>query len=236
MTTVTSAALRLWSRSLAETYEADAGRPSSQALALLATRLLRSTLTVVGRRSPEQTHAIRWWPRSLPLPRHDDAYESLVHLHPVRNAFRNSGEAGAYRLSDHQHLGDFRASGLYVDYFRHFEVTRLAAIYVPIAAGSHVSLGVSRDGGDFTDEEIALLSFLQPHLEAAVRREDARAAEARAPLTHRELEVLRWLREGKTNAEIAIILGCRPLTVKTHVERILAKTGAPNRTAAARLP
>ena len=54
-------------------------------------------------------------------------------------------------------------------------------------------------------------------------------------LTRREAEVSAWVAEGKTNAEIAQILGVRPLTVKKHLEHILAKLGVENRTAAAGL-
>lgn len=53
-------------------------------------------------------------------------------------------------------------------------------------------------------------------------------------LTPRECEVFEWLREGKRNAEIAMILGCAPRTVDKHVQNILRKTGAETRTAAAR--
>ncbi len=52
-------------------------------------------------------------------------------------------------------------------------------------------------------------------------------------LTSRETEVLEWLRQGKSNYEIGIILGISIHTVKRHVERILAKLGAENRFAAA---
>ncbi len=52
------------------------------------------------------------------------------------------------------------------------------------------------------------------------------------PLTPRELEVLKWLAEGKSNAEIAIILGNSIHTIKRHVESILAKLGVEHRRAA----
>jgi DNA-binding CsgD family transcriptional regulator len=54
-----------------------------------------------------------------------------------------------------------------------------------------------------------------------------------ATLTAREREVLEWLGQGKSNGEIGIILGISTHTVKRHVERVLAKTGAENRYAAA---
>lgn len=53
-----------------------------------------------------------------------------------------------------------------------------------------------------------------------------------AGLSPRENEVLRWLGEGKRNAEIAIILAISPRTVEKHVERILGKLGVENRAAA----
>jgi DNA-binding CsgD family transcriptional regulator len=48
-------------------------------------------------------------------------------------------------------------------------------------------------------------------------------------LTRAELEVLRWLRAGRTNKEIGKILCKSEFTVKTHVQRMLEKTGADNR-------
>jgi DNA-binding NarL/FixJ family response regulator len=52
-------------------------------------------------------------------------------------------------------------------------------------------------------------------------------------LTKRELEVLRLLAQGQTNQEIAQGLVVSPLTVKTHVQRIIVKLGVSDRTQAA---
>jgi DNA-binding NarL/FixJ family response regulator len=52
-------------------------------------------------------------------------------------------------------------------------------------------------------------------------------------LTIREAEVLAWLSKGKTNRDIAQILGLSPRTVDKHLEQIYAKLGVENRTAAA---
>lgn len=48
-------------------------------------------------------------------------------------------------------------------------------------------------------------------------------------LSERELQVLQWVREGKTNQEIAQILVISPLTVKNHVQKILRKLKVTNR-------
>lgn len=52
-------------------------------------------------------------------------------------------------------------------------------------------------------------------------------------LTSREGEVLGWLSKGKSNRDIAQILGLSPRTVDKHLEQIYAKLGVENRTAAA---
>jgi DNA-binding NarL/FixJ family response regulator len=56
-----------------------------------------------------------------------------------------------------------------------------------------------------------------------------------APLTGREAEVLSWLAKGKTNRDIADILGMSPRTVNKHLEHIFEKLGVETRTAAAAL-
>ena len=54
-------------------------------------------------------------------------------------------------------------------------------------------------------------------------------------LSPRETEVLAWLAGGKTNRDIADILGRSPITIKHCVERILAKLDVPTRAAATAL-
>jgi DNA-binding NarL/FixJ family response regulator len=54
----------------------------------------------------------------------------------------------------------------------------------------------------------------------------------RLGVTAREAEVLFWLIEGKSNPDIATILGMAPATVKKHLEHIFQKLGVENRTAA----
>lgn len=51
-------------------------------------------------------------------------------------------------------------------------------------------------------------------------------------LSQRECEVLAWVAQGKRNADIAAILGISAKTVGKHVEHLLAKLHAENRTAA----
>ncbi|HTT92543.1 MAG TPA: response regulator transcription factor [Acidimicrobiales bacterium] len=72
---------------------------------------------------------------------------------------------------------------------------------------------------------------------AGVRSEQGRPATPSVPLpdglTEREAEVLALIAQGRSNGEIAQQLYVAEATVKTHVNRILAKTGARDRTQAA---
>jgi len=54
-----------------------------------------------------------------------------------------------------------------------------------------------------------------------------------AALTQRESEVLSWVAKGKTNRDIAEILGMSPRTVNKHLEHIFDKLGVETRSAAA---
>ncbi len=54
-------------------------------------------------------------------------------------------------------------------------------------------------------------------------------------LTPRETEVMTWLKNGKTNWEIAVILGITERTVKFHITNIMSKLNASTRSHAVAL-
>ncbi|GAB3620662.1 response regulator transcription factor [Glutamicibacter endophyticus] len=81
-------------------------------------------------------------------------------------------------------------------------------------------------------------SLLSPSVTRTLLAQVAASREPQAPqaaqqldaLTEREREVLALVGTGRTNAEIAAALFITPLTAKTHVSRILGKTGIRDRT------
>lgn len=82
-----------------------------------------------------------------------------------------------------------------------------------------------------------LVEMLMPHLHMTLHRvaeDDADesfvdAVTADTVLSGREIEVLGWVRAGKTNYDIAQILDLSPLTVKNHMQKILRKLKVTNR-------
>lgn len=64
---------------------------------------------------------------------------------------------------------------------------------------------------------------------AAARPDDAGPPERLAEFTPRELEVLRLIGRGRSNAEIASELVLGENTIKTHLTRVFAKLGLRDR-------
>jgi transcriptional regulator EpsA len=83
------------------------------------------------------------------------------------------------------------------------------------------------------DVQHSLLGLLMPHLDAALRRVEYIETTSTevdvvdelniGGLSDREHEILHWVRSGKTNLEIGMILGISPNTVKNHLKRIFQK-------------
>jgi DNA-binding NarL/FixJ family response regulator len=67
---------------------------------------------------------------------------------------------------------------------------------------------------------------------AAPARPETAAAPAPDGLTEREVEILGLIARGMTNPEIAAKLFLSNHTIKTHINRIFAKTGSRDRAAA----
>jgi DNA-binding CsgD family transcriptional regulator len=80
-------------------------------------------------------------------------------------------------------------------------------------------------GAGGLSEAMLLLRMGATQTAAAPRQPDV-------PLTPRETEVLSWLAKGKTNRDIAEILGMSPRTVNKHLEHIFEKLGVETRSAA----
>lgn len=111
----------------------------------------------------------------------------------------------------------------------------------PTRERRQVGISISRALREFGQHDAAVLAALRPHL-AAAHRVAVRLGSPMPigpdmvgglPLTVREGQVLYWVAMGKTNEEVSIIVGARPMTVKKHLEHIYDKLGVPNRTAAA---
>jgi len=107
-----------------------------------------------------------------------------------------------------------------------------------------IRAGMNLGADDYLTKPVAkpdLLAAIRSRLERAVQLavpefkpnfDSAKPLEEVLGLTPRVAESLLWLAQGKTNCEIATILGNSESTVKKHVLEIFTKLGVETRTAA----
>lgn len=94
-----------------------------------------------------------------------------------------------------------------------------------IARQGEASLIVRRHRPDRSAAISLLLELVKEKAGGRTRR-DGR-------LTQRENEVMQWVEAGKTDRDVAQLLGVSPGTVSKHLQRIYVKLGVENRTEAA---
>jgi DNA-binding CsgD family transcriptional regulator len=188
----------------------------------------------------------------------EEARAAFMREHPVLPYYLRTGETGARMISDFLSTTEFRRLGLYGEFFGPLGVDhQLTVLVAGRSASQPAGISLDREGMPFSDHDRGLLDRLQPHLAAAQRNATAFSqALSRAPgaeeapgrqlagrartaaaaidrLTARERDVLAHVASGHTNAQIARALDISAGTVRKHVEHILARLGAPSRTAAA---
>ena len=208
-------------------------------------RLVGSELTTLSMCDLDQGHrsVVSDLPGAISA-RQIEVFDRYVHVHPLVCAHGRNPGAVTMRMADCVPADDFHESPLYNDYYRAIRINHVTAVPIYVDHRFLVSFVLNRASAPFTDRERDLLEIARPHLANLYRlgvaadrvREvpaDVRFDVAAVPLTPREREVLDWVAAGKTNRDIAAILGASPRTVEKHLERIYEKLGVETRTAAA---
>lgn len=153
---------------------------------------------------------------------------------PLPNLALNRGTA--FRWSDAEDIGTVDERGAtYLERLRSDGMGEGIASHCtgPYARSGFVGVGMPLDPGPPSDEAVrriqmaTQLCFLQYCTLVGAFKEDV------PDLSQRELDVIRWIGEGKSNAVIAEILGITKNSVDSYVKRIFGKLGVSDRTAAA---
>lgn len=146
-----------------------------------------------------------------------------------------------------QRTGDFSTVTRLSDFYtrREFARTKMGAFAALTGFRHEIMLPLPPDGDldrrvllfraggpDFTDRDVLLLTLLRPHVYALHQRQ-RRRRRGWPDLTPRQLEILRLVAVGCSNAQIARALLLSEATVGKHLENIYARLEVTNRTAAA---
>jgi len=167
-------------------------------------------------------------PPSSPVPEIElpnerwDAWVAHRQEHPIMS--------GRWRpvvaVSDVYRPRELRETWLYQEMFRPGGVRHEIGVHLPHPADElHVVFLSRLDGGDFSDRDHLVLRLLRPHLDAALRL----LARPAPPLTPRQVEVLRLVRDGLTDAQIARRLAISEATVGKHLQHVYTLSGAQSR-------
>ena len=180
-------------------------------------------------------------------PAERECFDQHFREHPLVQVHGARLHPHVHRISDSMSLSTFQRTPLYADYYRRIGIDHVLALPVHQSNGWLVSWVLNRRGRDFSDREAALLDQVRAPLArlfecsgwssrapAAPHEHTPRALalSALAPLTPREREVLQWVAAGKTDRDIAAIVGASVRTVHKHLQHIYAKLGVETRTAA----
>lgn len=177
-----------------------------------------------------------------------ECFDRHFFEHPLVRCHGFNGERVTRRISDSLSRSEFRRTAIYADYYRRVGLEHTVAVPLWIDEHRLVSVVLNRRCLDFSERDCERLELLRPHLaflyhhacqQGAVHDDadaaalvPAQAPAAHAGLTPRENEVLHRLAHGKTDCEIAALLGLSPRTVQKHLEHIYIKLGVETRTAA----
>ena len=166
-------------------------------------------------------------------------FNRLMHEHPLVRYHSQHPDGGTWRISDSMPMHEFKRKEIYGAYYRRIGIDHVVAVPIVSTPRLVMSFVLNRAGRDFADSECNLLNRMQPALANLYRVASMKARMNREQesqllsLTPREREVLNWLGAGKSDAQIAAILGLSARTVQKHLQNSYVKLGVENRTAAA---
>jgi len=159
-------------------------------------------------------------------------FDHYFDEHPLVRAHGRKPGVGTRRITDLVPENAFQETPLYNEYYRAIGIRHAMAVPIYVDRRLLVSFVFNRAGSGFGERERELAEALRPHLANLYRLSGNVPKLAGTPLTPREREVLEWVAAGKTNRDIAAILGASARTIEKHLERIYEKLGVETRTAA----
>ncbi len=170
-------------------------------------------------------------------------FNNTIASHPVVANMSPGGiltlpEDRILAMTDFASMRQIRETAIHSEFYRHVEVVDHAGFEATYGDTTVMACFISPRV--FSEETKLMIHLFRQHLAIAFHRfKEAEAEKKRvslvlpsldhSSLTRRERETLPYLLSGKSNSEIATILGISPRTAEKHVASIIEKSGAENR-------
>lgn len=229
------------SNGLAELYLPDGGDFPS--------RVIRLVSSLVPAESCSYNHlvgpvAVAWRIEpadALEFPDAVQLFQQHLPEHPLLRHYAATGNLAARRISDVASDRQFRALGLYREFYRLAQVDHQLVVSIPAPHGGMISVALNRQGQDFSDQQREVIDLLRPHLGQAAAiatllsqpvPDAPRGADGRLLLTARQTRILQLVAAGNSDRAVARALGVSVRTVHTHLQHIYRALGVRSRTEA----
>jgi DNA-binding CsgD family transcriptional regulator len=236
--TLASAALRKLIDGLAELYEPTGAGDPEQVIRVVTTLIDADSCSYNEfRGSKLQRYRIE--PAGVgDFPDGAQLFQQHLPEHPVLAHCQATGDGSALRISDFLSDRQFRALGLYRDFYRQAEVGYQLTVTLPGPRRSLIGIALNRRHTDFSAEDREMLNLLRPHIGqvAAIGMllsEPSPLTQEGTPLlTPRQSRVVQLVSAGYDDRSIGRLLGISPRTVHTHLQHVYRALGVTSRTEA----
>lgn len=175
----------------------------------------------------------------IDFPGSGEAFQLHLPEHPVLIHHQETGDGRAARISDFLSDRQFRALGLYREFYRHAATDYQTVIMVARPGGGAIGVALNRVRRDFTADEVELLDLLRPHVGQAAETAallsqpvPQLAPDGKPLLTPRQTRILQLVAAGHPDRTIARLLGISPRTVHAHLQHTYRVLNVASRTEA----
>ena len=178
---------------------------------------------------------------ALEFPDAAQLFQQHLPEHPLLRHYAATGDLAARRISDVASDRQFRALGLYREFYRPAQVDHQLVVSIPAPHGGMISVALNRQGQDFSDQQREVIDLLRPHLGQAAAiatllsqpvPDAPRGTDGRLLLTARQTRILQLVAAGNSDRAVARALGVSVRTVHAHLQHIYRALGVRSRTEA----
>jgi DNA-binding CsgD family transcriptional regulator len=178
-----------------------------------------------------------------------EVFGRLAVENPLIAHYMRTGDGRPMRFSDFLSRRRLHRLALYDELYGQMNVEHQIAFVLPSQPGEVVGIALNRERHDFSHEEAAMLDLLRAPLRACYERllererlmsllaayelrEDVATRMTALGLSERQIEVMRGVLGGASNAEVGVSLQISRRTVEKHLQSIYVRLGVTSRTQA----